>query len=247
MSTELGLPEEGIEARAVVVRGGQALLAMLSAVVAGSVLTPTFESAGTALGFAADSATVAVFGTAGNAVGLTAAGLLFLLYAGDLDILRFRMPTRREALVAVAGAAGLTVAGYAILYGFAALGLTPSTNRALENPPAYFLAMIPLSFVTVAVAEEVVFRGVVQGELRRALGPAGAVAGASLLFGTLHYLAGVGTPTQRAVYVAVAATLSLGLGALYEYTDNLVVPIVVHGAYNAVQYVIQYLSATGGA
>ena len=39
--------------------------------------------------------------------------------------------------------------------------------------------------------------------------------------------------------------LSLILGILYEYTDNLVVPILVHGAYDAVLFSLQYLMATG--
>jgi len=245
VSVELGPPEGTIEARAVAVRGAQALLAVVAGVVAAGAVVPGFEWAAVALGFGAESAATAVFVTVGNAAGFAAAALLFLLYAGDLDVLRVRRPTVRDAAVAVAGAVGLVVAGYGILFAFSAAGLSPSTNEALTNPPAYFLAMIPLSFLTVAVGEELLFRGVVQGELRRALGPAGAVAGASLLFGLLHYVAGTGTPAEKVVYVAVAATLGIGLGALYEYTDTIVVPIVVHGAYNAVQYTVQYLGTAG--
>ncbi|MXR40006.1 CPBP family intramembrane metalloprotease [Halobaculum sp. WSA2] len=245
MSVELGPPDGTIEARAVAIRGGQALLAVFAGVVAVGAMVPAFEWAALAVGFGAESAATAVFVTVGNAAGFTAAALLFLLYAGDLDVLRVRRPTGRDAAVAVGGAIGLIVAGYGILLAFSAAGLSPSTNEALTNPPAYFLAMIPLSFLTVAVGEELLFRGVVQGELRRALGPAGAIAGASLLFGLLHYVAGTGTPAEKLVYVAVAATLGIGLGALYEYTDTIVVPIVVHGAYNAVQYAVQYLETAG--
>ncbi|WP_348607422.1 CPBP family intramembrane glutamic endopeptidase [Halobaculum rarum] len=245
MTVELGPPEGTIEPRAVAIRGGQALLAVFAAVVAVGAVVPAFEWVALALGFGADSAATAVFTTVGNAAGFTAAALLFLLYAGDLDVLRVRRPTVRDAALVVGGTVGLVVAGYGILLAFSAVGLSPSTNEALTNPPAYFLAMIPLSFLTVAVGEELLFRGVVQGELRRALGPAGAVAGASLLFGLLHYVAGTGTPAEKLVYVAVAATLGIGLGALYEYTDTLVVPILVHGAYNAVQYAVQYLETAG--
>lgn len=245
MTVELGPPGGTIEPRAVAIRGAQALLAVFAGVVAVSAVVPAFEWAALALGFGADSAATAVFTTVGNAAGFAAAALLFLLYAGDLDVLRVRRPTGRDAAVAVGGAIGLIVAGYGILLAFSAAGLSPSTNEALTNPPVYFLAMIPLSFLTVAVGEELLFRGVVQGELRRALGPAGAVAGASLLFGLLHYVAGTGTPAEKLVYVAVAATLGIGLGALYEYTDTLVVPILVHGAYNAVQFAVQYLETTG--
>lgn len=245
MTVELGPPGGTIDARAVAVRGAQAFLAVFAGVVAVSAVVPAFEWAALALGFEADSAATAVFGTVGNAAGFAAAALVFLLYAGDLDVLRVRRPTVRDAAVAVGGAVGLVVVGYGILFAFSAAGLSPSTNEALTNPPVYFLTMIPLSFLTVAVGEELLFRGVVQGELRRAVGPAGAVAGASLLFGLLHYVAGTGTPAEKLVYVAVAATLGIGLGALYEYTDTLVVPILVHGAYNAVQFAVQYLETAG--
>ncbi|SHG70678.1 CPBP family intramembrane glutamic endopeptidase [Halobaculum gomorrense] len=246
MATELGPPGGRIEARAVAIRTAQALLAVIAAVVAVSALVPAFESAAVALGFGSESAATSVFATVGTAVAYAGAALLFLAYAGDLDVLRVRRPTARDAAIALGGSIGLVVAGYGILLAFAAAGLSPSTNQALTNPPGYFLAMIPLSFLTVAVGEELLFRGVIQGELRRALGPAGAVGGASLLFGLLHYVAGIGTPAEKTVYVVVAATLGIGLGALYEYTDNIVVPIAVHGAYNAVQYVLQYLEVTGG-
>ncbi|MFC7135616.1 CPBP family intramembrane glutamic endopeptidase [Halobaculum litoreum] len=245
MNVELGPPGGSVEGREVAVRVGQAVLAIVSGLVAASALVPAFEWVALALGFGADSAATAAFVTVGNVAGFAVAALVFLFYAGDLDLLRVRRPTARDAVVAVGGSVGLIAAGYAILFAFSAVGLAPSTNRALENPPAYFLLMIPLSFLTVAVGEEALFRGVVQGELKRALGPAGAVAGASLLFGLLHYVAGTGTPAERLVYVAVAGLLGVGLGAMYEYTDNLVVPVAVHGAYNAVQFAVQYLSVTG--
>lgn len=245
MNAELGPPEGGVDPRALAVRGGQAVLAVAASLVAAAALVPAFERVALAVGFADGSAATEVFTTVGNAAGFAVAGLLFLAYAGDLDLLRARVPTGRDAVVSAVGAVGLILAGYGIVAAFSAAGVAPSTNRALENPPAYFLAMIPLSFLTVAPGEELLFRGVVQGELKRAVGPAGAIAGASLLFGLLHYVAGAGTPTQRLVYVAIAAMLGVVLGALYEYTDNLVVPVAVHGAYNAVQFAVQYLSATG--
>ncbi|MFC7059876.1 hypothetical protein [Halovenus salina] len=36
------------------------------------------------------------------------------------------------------------------------------------------------------------------------------------------------------------------MGATYEYTGNLTVPAMIHGAYNAVQFASAYLTATGG-
>ncbi|MFB6176197.1 MAG: lysostaphin resistance A-like protein, partial [Halobaculum sp.] len=89
------------------------------------------------------------------------------------------------------------------------------------------------------------FRGIVQGEVRRALGPAAAVAFASLLFGAIHYTGVSGTPGERLVYVGVAALLGCVLGVLYEYSDNLAVPALAHGSYNAVLFGIQFVGTSG--
>ncbi|QZX98329.1 CPBP family intramembrane glutamic endopeptidase [Halobaculum rubrum] len=245
MTVELGPPGGTIDGREVVLRVTQALLALVAALVAAWTMIPLVAGGAAALGVADGSAAMSVAETVGQYVGFAVAAVMFAVYAGDRDLLQIRVPTRREAVVAVGGAVFLLLAGYAILTAFAAVGLTPSTNRALTNPPLYFLAMIPLSFLTTAVGEEFVFRGVIQGELRRALGPVGAIVGASLLFGLVHFPAGAGTTEQQLVYVVVTGVLSLVLGGVYEYTDNLTVPIFVHGAYNAVQFAVQYLETAG--
>jgi hypothetical protein len=47
--------------------------------------------------------------------------------------------------------------------------------------------------------------------------------------------------TPRAIIFGVAVVL----GALYEYTDNVVVPALAHGAYNAVLFVTSYVVLVG--
>jgi len=85
---------------------------------------------------------------------------------------------------------------------------------------------------------------VVQGTLRETLHPTRAIVLASALFASIHLfsLSGEG----KLVYVGIAFVLALVLGATYEYTDNLVVPALIHGAYNAIQFTSAYLTATGG-
>ena len=39
--------------------------------------------------------------------------------------------------------------------------------------------------------------------------------------------------------------VALVLGALYEYTGNIVVPELAHGAYNAVLFVVAYVTIVG--
>lgn len=178
-------------------------------------------------------------------------GMAILLHAiqrRDLLDGRVRVPTLRDA--------GWTAAGLLVLFtvsiGLGALlsafGVEVARNRVIERgmeTPRLFLLMIPVTVLFVATGEELVFRGVVQGLFRRALGPAAAVAVASLLFGVSHWLALVGTGGGRLAYVLIAAVLGLILGTVYETTDNLVVPILVHGLYNGIRFFVGYLEATG--
>jgi len=55
----------------------------------------------------------------------------------------------------------------------------------------------------------------------------------------------VGSGSQL-VYVAIAAAAGLVLGAAYELTRNLLVPIAMHALWNVSVYALLYLDATGG-
>ena len=182
----------------------------------------------------------------GVAFGGTA--LLYLRYRGNgLAFLRARVPTLRDV--------GWILGGFAALLGllaltqvvFTALGIQSAQNQIVElasGNPIVFLLLVPLSFLLVGPGEELLFRGLVQGTIAEALHPARAVVLASAIFALVHYgsLAGSG----KFAYLGVVFALALVLGATYELTDNLVVPALIHGAYNAVQFGIQYLAATGG-
>jgi membrane protease YdiL (CAAX protease family) len=80
------------------------------------------------------------------------------------------------------------------------------------------------------VAEEALFRGVVQLGLSRWLAPWGALAGASLLFGLVHLL--------TFAYAMLAALVGLYLGALLLFSGNLLVPIVVHALYDLIALIV---------
>ncbi|MFB6168314.1 MAG: lysostaphin resistance A-like protein [Haloferacaceae archaeon] len=160
---------------------------------------------------------------------------------------RLRSPTLRDAGYLVGGAALLVVAATLIGQALARLGVDVAQNQAIaagrENP-TYFLWMIPVSVLLVGPFEELVFRGGLQGHLRRAWGPAPAVVLASAGFGAVHLFA-LGGSGSRVTYLAVAAVLGVVLGAAYERTENLLVPAGAHGLYNATLFLVQYLSATG--
>jgi hypothetical protein len=83
------------------------------------------------------------------------------------------------------------------------------------------------------IAEEVLFRGVVQVGLARVLSEGGALVAASVLFGLAHFA----TPT----YALLAGLVGLYLGGIFLLQGNLLVPIGAHATYDfvALLYVVR--------
>ena len=86
--------------------------------------------------------------------------------------------------------------------------------------PAAVLAVA----LAAGVGEELLFRGVIQAGLAGLIGPAAALAVASLLFGLAHAL--------TAGYFILTCLMGFYLGWLYQATGNLLVPIMVHFLYD---------------
>ncbi|UPV98986.1 CPBP family intramembrane metalloprotease [Halorussus gelatinilyticus] len=173
--------------------------------------------------------------------------LLYLRY-GDrsVEFLRVRLPTVRDALVAVGGVVGLFALLATARVASSLLGVQTATNQVAEigkESPEIFLLLVPLSYLLIGPGEELLYRGVIQGTFAEWFGTTRAIVLASSLFAVVHVfsLSGPGKLT----YVVIVFGLALVLGALYEYTDNLLVPAFVHGTYNAVQFAVAYLLATG--
>jgi membrane protease YdiL (CAAX protease family) len=178
--------------------------------------------------------------------GVAVAG--YLLVTGDRDLVAVRRPSLGHVGLIVAGVVALLVLQVAIARLLTVGGVDVAQNQVVatgQQNPRYFLYMIPVAILLVGPFEELVFRGGVQGILRRTWGPGVAIVVASVLFGLVHWIALVGAGGARVPYVTVAATLGLVLGYLYERSRNLLVPAVVHGCYNATLFAVQYGSATG--
>ncbi len=97
-----------------------------------------------------------------------------------------------------------------------------------------FRGLSPVEILLISVAaglgEEILFRGVAQPWLARVSGSVPfALYVASLLFGLAH-------PVSR-TYVILAALIGAYLGGLLLWTENLLVPIVTHAAYDFVAIV----------
>jgi membrane protease YdiL (CAAX protease family) len=186
-------------------------------------------------------------------VGFYLVCLWYLQWRGDSrSLFEFHRPSLRDLGWVVLGFLALIV-GVNILSSLVLqfLGVETATNAVItegRQNPSYFLYLIPIAFLFNAPAEELLFRGVVQGLFRNAYGVVPGVVIASVLFGAVHitalFTSGAST-LSLAVTIAITIVLGLVLGALYERTKNLFVPILAHGLYNALLFYIQWLDATG--
>lgn len=180
-------------------------------------------------------------------VGFLLVGVWYLHWQGTVDLFEIRVPSLRELGWALAGLVALFVLLNLVSVVIEALGVETAENAAIaqgrENP-TLFLYLIGVTLLFTAPAEELLFRGLVQGLFRRAYGVIPGVVVASAVFGVVHWVALSGSGS-RVTYIAVAAALGLVLGAVYEKTENLAVPVIIHGVYNAVLFYAAYLATTG--
>lgn len=162
-----------------------------------------------------------------------------------------RVPTPRD-LAWVGGGyllAMLSVIAASVLVGLT--GAQPAPNQLSQlgvEQPDLLLLLVPLSLLLVGPGEELLFRGVIQGTLRRSFSPAGAVVLAAAIFAGVHFVALTGGVGPRLTTIAILFFPSLVFGAAYERTGNLAVPAIIHGLYNSTLALLLYVGLRfGGA
>jgi len=172
--------------------------------------------------------------------------LLYLRFRGrSVDSVGLRLPSVRELLIVVGGYAAAFVAAITGAVVIGVTGAPAGENQVAEfasADPTVLLWLVPASFLLIGPGEELLFRGIVQGRLRETFDPVPGVVLASALFAAVHFLALTGGAGGRLVTVTVLFFPALVFGAVYELTDNLVVPALVHGAYNATLFAFAYLA-----
>ncbi|RLM90729.1 CPBP family intramembrane metalloprotease [Halobellus sp. Atlit-38R] len=217
-------------------------LVVLLASVTVSLGYPLLDAAGvgheSALGLALRSAF--------QFVGFGIAGAGFLLVTDQADLVPVRRPTRQDLTWLVGGFFGLLGLFVAVSGLLSVLGIQGADSAIVaqgSDQPVYFLYLIPVTILLVGPTEELIFRGVVQGLFRRAYGSGFAIAAASAVFAAVH----VTSYSGDGLLATLATVLVLGgvLGVVYEKSENLVVPAVIHGLFNTVQFVAVYATTTG--
>jgi membrane protease YdiL (CAAX protease family) len=126
-------------------------------------------------------------------------------------------------------------------------GTEPAENPVgdiIAENPELVLGAIVFMFLVVGPAEEILFRGVVQNRIRERFSKLPGIVIASFLFAFVHVVALAGQdPVGIAMTITVLFVTSLGLGWIYEYTGNIVVPALLHGFHNSVIVAVTALGA----
>jgi len=155
--------------------------------------------------------------------------------------LRFRRPTRRDARWILGGILVMIVTEYVLTSLFTFFNVPTAQNAAAIEATKHatlpmFGGLIVLSLLITGPCEEILFRGLIQEYLRRHFSANGAILLASLFFASMHLFTLQGSLSGiRNVLLSLFA-LSLILGFAYERTDSLLVPILIHGSFNAVLF-----------
>ncbi len=179
-------------------------------------------------------------------LGFGGLSVLYLRARGlGLEFVPVDIPDLRDLIWTVAGYVLALVGVFALAIIFTAVVGTPeASNRASEiamaNPDLYLL-LIPASFLVIAPGEELLFRGIIQGRLREAFSAPSAIAIASALFAIIHFAALTGAAMDRLQVLVILFVPAIALGVAYEKSKNLVVPVLVHGAFDATVFSLQYL------
>ncbi|WP_336000233.1 CPBP family intramembrane glutamic endopeptidase [Halorientalis halophila] len=217
---------------------GLTVAAFLVSLIAGvAFIVPMFV-----LGYGIETTLVLVGSTAAGQVAFLGVGYAYSRLR-DISVAIAR-PSGRQLLVALGGTVAALVVATVLSVVLTVLDLLPQSviGEIATRNPTFLLGLAALSVVLVAPAEEWLFRGVIQGRLRQRVGPVPAIAGSSLLFGSMHLANYAGSLLSVVAGAALIVAVGCIFGALYEYTDNLTVPIVTHATYNVVLMVLAYLT-----
>ncbi len=177
-------------------------------------------------------------------------GLYVYAFDQDWSFIDVSLPRLRDFGYIIAGLLAIILLLLLLSQVFQAVGANPSEHgieQQAQQNPELLLYMIPIAILLIGPYEELIYRNLVQKHLYRVFSKRNAVLVASVIFALFHYQAyATGAVSSIALSLVMVFALSTVLGAVYAKTENIVVPAIVHGFYNAIAFSVMYLNITGG-
>jgi CAAX amino terminal protease family. len=219
--------------------------------VAAAVAVSVGGAAVSVIGIGRDTALGLALMSAFQFIGFGIVGIGYAYLTDQLHRIGLTRPTSRDLVWIIGGLLALIglFAGINALFGL--LGIESADSAIIDqgqDNPVYFLYLIPVTIFLVGPAEELIFRGLIQTQFRDAYGSTFAVVAASTVFAAVHFSSYSGGDIS-ALLATLMTILVLGatLGVLYERTQTLLVPAVVHGLFNTIQFAMAYISIASGS
>lgn len=212
----------------------------LLGVILTTILSPLFAGPALLTGSDFESTPVLLLQLIGGQIAFLLTGIFYLRQYGLA--VPVTVPDRYDLGYAVGGIVAalvfVTAAGQLLMF----LGLAPDgvLEEFLMEDPMLAIWMAVLSIVLIAPAEEFLFRGVIQGRLRRTFGAPSAILLASLCFASLHFWNYSGSTGALLGGTLLIAGVGIIFGVLYERTDTLTAPVIAHAIYNAILFAVEY-------
>ncbi len=217
---------------------GITILALLLSLALGVVFTIALFS----LGYKVDSTSALVGITVVSQLGFLLLAFIYIKWRNMF--VPFDVPSKSDLLYIGGGIIITLTTALTLTQLLSYFHLMPDSGigEIGETNPMFLLALAVLSVILIAPSEELLFRGAIQGRLRERFGPFASITTASLLFGSLHLLNYTGSIIPILLTTLVIVVIGAILGVLYERTENLLVPILIHSVYNFVLLVPSYFA-----
>ncbi|ERH11793.1 MAG: CAAX amino terminal protease family [halophilic archaeon J07HB67] len=161
-----------------------------------------------------------------------------------------RVPGLRDLAVVAGGLVAvfvLVLASGAVISALDATTAENNASQAAQQSQALAALFVAASLLVIGPCEEMLFRGTVQNRLREAFSAPTAITLTAVLFAAIHYGALSGAAGARVATIAILLPPSFAFGVAYEYTENLVVPTLIHGLWNAFLFSTILLAGSVGS
>lgn len=201
-----------------------------------------FEFLQTALGFESFALTFLVGGGLAT-LWLGALGWAYLQFRPVNVYFGVRWPTLRDAGWIVGGVVLSVIVAVLVEIVVIPFGdgeaTTISAAASISNPTVIYTIFLFGNLLVIAPIEEFLYRGVIQGRLRESFGPVAAISITSVGFALGHipsYWLGGSDLVSASVAGALLgiATGGVVLGAIYEWTESLLIVSIIHGLLNSI-------------
>jgi hypothetical protein len=189
-----------------------------------------------------------------SALAAVTIGTIYLKYTDKgTDYIDINIPNKKSFYTMVGGVIALLLILYTISV-FTSFFEVEAADHSIQQSmvttttdPRFILLMMPLSILVIGPSEEFVYRNLMQKRLYKDFRKWSAVILSSIVFAAIHYPTYAnGDLPSVLVSLGTVFSLSLLLGFIYAWTENLVTVAFVHGTYNAALFGQLYLEMTRG-